>query len=225
MRYLSLAGLVPLACACSGTGGSAAEDAWRIDPRPLATTLVYECSGYRFTARLGPGEMAMWLPDRYTVLAQVHTASGVRYEEGDTSVQLDNGQLTLNVNGQAFRDCRLLPEESPWEDARRRMMDFRAVGVTPDWQLELRLGRHALFTAEGVMQRLLFEDVVSSDAEDATRYHAQSPTATLVVESEPTPCRLPGSSRDLPARVRVTLGPLLFEGCGQALDHPWVDDP
>lgn len=225
MKRTLLVVMLLLASACSSAGRPVAEDDWRRDPRPLGTTLVYDCDGYRFTARLGPGEMALWLPDRYTVLAQVRTAGGVRYEEGDTALQLDAGQITLSVNGQQFRDCRLLPDESSWEDARRRMIDFRAVGVNPEWQLELRLGGHALFTAEDVKQRLLFEDVVSSDAAGVTHYRAQSTTAVLQVESKPGPCLLLGASRNLPARVRVFLGPLVFDGCGQALDHPWADDP
>ena len=32
------------------------------DERPLAKTLVYDCNGFEFVTRLGPGEMALWLP-------------------------------------------------------------------------------------------------------------------------------------------------------------------
>ena len=52
------------------------------EDQPLATTLVYECSGYKFIARRGAGEMALWLEDSYVVLPQVVSDSGTVYEAG-----------------------------------------------------------------------------------------------------------------------------------------------
>ena len=45
---------------------------WNNDPRPLGKTLVYECADYEFIARLGPGEMAVWLQDRYLIGQAAH---------------------------------------------------------------------------------------------------------------------------------------------------------
>ena len=72
----------PLLLAMAGCAGSQAEPpapAWDVDPRPLGKTLVYECLGTEFIARVGPGEMAVWLDDRYLVLSRLRGASALVY--------------------------------------------------------------------------------------------------------------------------------------------------
>ncbi len=49
---------------------------------PVGKTLVYECAGYEFIARTGPGEMAVWMEDQYLVLSRQYSASGEKYVEG-----------------------------------------------------------------------------------------------------------------------------------------------
>lgn len=78
-------------------------------------TFVFACNtqgdGFRFKTRSGPGETALWLPDRlggrYLVLGQTRAASGARYE-GDGVVFWNKGDSALlQVDGQIYADCAL----------------------------------------------------------------------------------------------------------------------
>ena len=100
MRFKLLL-LSSLLAACGGqevrgTQSSSVAD-WNSDPRPLGKTLVYECADYEFVARLGPGEMAIWLEDRYMILSQVRAASGVKYQEGDTEFWMKGDEASLKL--------------------------------------------------------------------------------------------------------------------------------
>mgnify|MGYP003654375749 FL=1 len=152
LLYLSLT-----ACGSSGPMQSVFSDAgdFRPDDRPLATTLVYDCNGYDFIARLGPGEMAVWLPDRYTVLSQVRSASGTLYEEGDIAFWSKGDDAILTVVDQSYMNCQLQPRRVPWEDARRRGVDFRGVGNEPGWHVEIQAGRQILFVSGYGSERVL----------------------------------------------------------------------
>lgn len=78
-------------------------------------TFVFACNtaadGFRFTTRTGPGETALWLPERlggrYLVLGQKRAASGARYE-GDGVVFWNKGNSALlQIDGKTYSDCAL----------------------------------------------------------------------------------------------------------------------
>ena len=132
--------LILLLAGCGGgqVQGENSQSPWVPDPRPLAKTLVYECPDeYEFVARVGPGEMAVWLEGRYLVLSRVRSASGAKYQEGDVVFWLKGDEALLSDGEQQHRNCLLVPARAPWEDARRRGVAFRAVGTEPGWHLEI----------------------------------------------------------------------------------------
>lgn len=102
-----------LLTACAGDDArrhqSADQADIRQEERPLATTLVYECNDYEFVARPGPGEIALWLADRYIVLSQVRSASGALYEKEDVAFWSKGDEAMLTVAGQSYQNCRLRP--------------------------------------------------------------------------------------------------------------------
>lgn len=189
--------------------------------RTVPRTLVYECNGLRFTARTGPGEIALWLPDRYVVLPQVRAASGARYEDGGVLFWSKGDGALLTVDGQAFEGCRLLEAEAPWEDARRRGVDLRAVGESPDWTLEIQRDRHALFVEGGGMRRAVFASPRVEGDGGVMHVTAGEGDSTLRVEAAPGDCRLGEAAALLPLQVSVTVGGRLYTGCGRLLEHPW----
>ena len=85
------------------------------DQRPLATTLVYDCTDYEFVARPGPDEIALWLEDRYIVLPHVRSGSGALYENGDVSFWSKGDEAMLTVAGKSYQNCHLRPSQVPWE--------------------------------------------------------------------------------------------------------------
>ncbi|CAA0087791.1 Uncharacterised protein [Halioglobus japonicus] len=193
------------------------------DERPLATTLVYDCNGYDFVARLGPGEMAIWLPDEYVILSQVRSASGTLYEEGDISFWNKGDEAMLTVAGQSHLNCQLQPERVPWEDARRRGVDFRAVGNEPGWHLEIQNGRQLLLVSDYGMARNLVPDPVASDSGDIRVYTGSVGDREMRVEILEQACVDTMSDQQFPYRTVVTFDNVHYEGCGHYLEYPWQD--
>ncbi len=210
---------------CSWGGGdkgaAPATAGFNQDLRPLAKTMVYECVGYDFIARLGPGEMALWLEDRYVILSQVRVASGVRYEEGDTMFWSQGDQASLAVDGQLYSECQLSPQRVPWEDARRRGVDFRAVGNEPGWYLEVQRGRQLLFVEANGMRRVLIPDPVEEEVEGMRTYLGSSGANHLQVDIVEQLCADTMSGERYNNKVTVTHNKKRFSGCGRSLDYPW----
>ena len=219
---LSLA-LVCLLTGCAGGGARAAEPVsdFHPDQRPLAKTMVYDCNGYDFIARLGPGEMAVWLPDRYVILSQVRSASGTKYVEGDIEFWSKGDEAILNVGDQQHFNCTLVPWRVPWEDARRRGVQFRAVGNEPGWSLEIQVDKHLLFLGDYGMRRIITPNPSVQLQGNVRRYHAVTESTDLQVEIIEEPCFDTMSAEPFPSRVTVTLNTDIFYGCGRDLDYPW----
>lgn len=211
--------------ACGGNpsraGDATAGQAWDPEPRPLAKTLVYECADYEFIARLGPGEMAVWLEDRYMILSRVRSASGVKYEEGDTLFWLKGNEAMLELDGQRYTGCELAPARAPWEDARRRGVNFRAVGNEPGWYLEIQRGRQILFVGDYGMQRTMLPDPGEQLAGSVRIYHAVSASNDLRVKIEDTPCTDSMQGDSFPSKVSIQHNGSVYRGCGRELEIPW----
>lgn len=223
-RYLPLALAAGLA-GCSTTGSSTAQPAatgdFQPDSRPLAQTLVYECTGVEFIARVGPGEMALWLEDRYVVLSQVRSGSGSKYQEGDLVFWSKGDEAMLEMDGIRYQDCRLNPARAPWEDARRRGVNFRAVGNEPGWHLEIRDAQNLLLVADYGAQRLLLEQPHLAEEGDRRIYTAGEGAQRVRVEISSTFCTDTMSGEGFPATVTVDWSGGQYHGCGRDLDYPW----
>lgn len=195
----------------------AAEPDYLPEARPLATTFVYDCSGLQVTARLGPGEMALWLPGRYVILSRVRSASGVKYREGDIQFWTHGEEASLTIGDDHYGSCRLLPGQVPWEDARRRGVDFRAAGNEPDWYLEIQRGRQLLFVGNDAETRITTPEFAGQLEGPVRVYTATTETGSLRVEIEDRPCFDSVSGQNLAARVLVAIDGRVYRGCGRDL--------
>ncbi len=207
--------------ACAGSATEAPVGSWDRDPRPPGKTLVYECLGTEFVARLGPGEMAIWLDDRYLVLSRLRDSAAVVYQEADVTYRQQGDEITLNAGGQTFPDCVEAPHRAPWEDARRRMVDFRAVGNEPGWQLEIQNGRQLLYVGDYGMQRMMTPDPGPTASDDVTLYQAVTESGELIVEISDQTCTDTMKGDSFPNSVTLVVNGRTLTGCGMYLDHPW----
>ena len=221
MHARSVLPIIVLLAACSSGTAREQADPFLPDQRPLAKTLVYECLGYEFMARLGPGEMAVWLEDEYLILSQVRSASGVKYQEGDVTFWTKGEEATLFLGGQRHGDCKVNSARVPWEDARRRGISFRAAGNEPGWVLEIRDSKQLLFVGDYGMNRVLTPDPGAQAVADGRIYHAITKANELIVEIHETECRDSMSGANYPSGVSVTLNGDRFSGCGMTLDYSW----
>jgi len=209
------------ACAGSAVGGDSSDEASGAYSGPVAKTLVYECTGLEFIARRGPGEMAVWMEDRYVVLSRVRSASGEKYQEGDIFIWAKGDEILVEVGTRRYTDCRLNPARAPWEDARRRGVDFRAVGNEPGWHLELRADQHLLFISDYGATRVLLKNPTRTIQGGQVRYHARSPGDELTLVISDIPCTDTMQGGQYPATVEVEHNGKFYQGCGMALEHPW----
>ena len=183
--------------------------------------MVYECSEYEFIARLGPGEMAVWLEDRYLVLSRVRSASGVKYQEGDTVFWSKGEDALLELDGQRHSDCQQVPARVPWEDARRRGVDFRGVGNEPGWTVEVRDNQHILFQGDYGATRVLAADPQLTKIGNVRVYQADYHGQPLRVSISNAFCRDTMADITYPSTVTVEFADRSYRGCGRDLDHPW----
>lgn len=214
-----------LVSACSGQEvqgqGAGKGVAFHPDPRPMAQTLVYECTGIEFMARIGPGEMALWLPDRYVIVSQVRAASGTKYAEGDVTFWSHGDDVSLAIGAEHYRDCSLDRARAPWEDARRRGVDFRASGNEPGWHLEIKEAQQLLFVGNYGASRLLISSLTRRVEGEVIQYTGRSGSDTIMVTVSDVPCHDSMKGTPFPATVEVQLNGKYYRGCGKALAYPW----
>ena len=223
-RYCLIFLLLLSACSSGQTQrGTADTSDFHPDERPLATTLVYDCNGFDFIARVGPGEIALWLPDQYLVLSHVRSGSGALYEEGDITFWSKGDEAMLTVGDKIYQNCYLQPQRAPWEDARRRGVDFRAVGNEPGWHLEVKSGQNILFVSAYGMQLAMVSDPAEASTGSTHVYSGTSDGRDLQVEIVEQPCVDTMSGAQFTHRVSVTFENTVYEGCGQNLEYPWED--
>lgn len=210
-----------LGCAAQTKESPSQSNGFIKDERPLATTLVYECPGYEFVTRLGPGEMALWYEDNYVILSQVRSASGAQYEEGDIIFWNKGEESRLSVGERTYTNCVVVPKRGPWEDARRRGVDFRAFGQEPGWELEIQEGRHLLFVGDYGMNRVMLSDPGVIQEGQMKVYDGAESGYQLRIEIVDEICNDTMRGDSFPSRVSVFSNGKRFRGCGRSLDSPW----
>jgi hypothetical protein len=134
-----------------------------------------------------------------------------------------NGTTTLTVLYEAIRldgpagnvVCLSAPGEVPWEDARRRGIEVRAVGDDPGWILEIDEGVAMTFVADGGATRL----VVPISGRVIGKRHLTiagfDSTHDIEVDVEPKVCG--GSSGVTTSAATVAVDGALYRGCARIL--------
>lgn len=193
----------------------AAPDLGGMPPQETGRETAYTCASddgpFTFRTRTGPGEIALWLPQRfegreggtYRVLGQVVSASGAKYQDGPVTVWTKGEDYALlEVDGEEFLDCPADPERSG------RLL-LRGTG--DGWYLE------ATEAGDGARLRLVgaFED--RGGAATVTRSGARTVYRAdgLVVTATDEPCTDADSGDATGTRVTVELDGRAHEGCGQ----------
>jgi uncharacterized membrane protein/heat shock protein HslJ len=189
----------------------------------VGRTFVFDCDGdVSFTVRTGPGEMALWAPaslgGAYQILSLTRSATGTRYQEGDTVFSSNGDLATIELGGQRYVDCRSNPSKAPWADAVRRGATFRALGNEPSWYVEIFPERLVIVTELGANRAELPHGEPVVDA-GRTRYRAaaEGREATVVVERRACADTMSGEAFEAAATVRFENRTLT--GCGRFLSR------
>jgi membrane-bound inhibitor of C-type lysozyme/uncharacterized membrane protein len=222
LRSLLAQLLVPgLLIACSG------QTTTQTPPEPVSgdqvrgETLVYECTETEFVARTMADEMAVWFEGRHLILLRVPSASGEKYESDDVVFWSKGDEAFVEMDNQRFDGCELAPKRVPWEDARRRGVDFRAVGNEPGWYVEIRHDSHILFVGDYGNTRVLMTEPVSSTQDEVSIYLASNGHNEMKVEIIDEPCTDTMAGDTFASQVTLTYADKAYRGCGTTLTSDW----
>jgi membrane-bound inhibitor of C-type lysozyme/uncharacterized membrane protein len=220
-RRLNVLGFAALLASCTGLTPARDKPESGADLRPRGQTFVYECTGYEFVARLTQEEMALWLDDRSVVLARVPSGSGTKYTKGEITFWSKGEQAILDVDKQRFTDCVNAPHRVPWEEARRRGVDFRAVGNEPGWSVEIQLDRQLLFVGDYGMNRVMIANPEFERVGKLRIYSAKDEHNSITVEVVDTPCTDTMKGNTFASEVVMQVNGQRYTGCGNSLLSDW----
>lgn len=106
--------------------------------------------------------------------------------------------------------------ETPWTEAARRGVTFRALGNEPAWSLEITPEHLTMITELGAQRaRLPYEATVVDGS--LTNFRATSGGHQLLAEVERAPCADTMSGEQFEATVSVTFDGTRYQGCGRFL--------
>jgi len=194
---------------------------------PRRNTHVYDCSDrgavLSVTTRLGPGELAVWLPAElgggYFVLGQTRSASGSRYEGDDVMVWIKGEEARFEAQGERLTGCVLNTYRSIWEHARLSGVAFRGIGNEPGWSIEIRERRIDLILDYGARSLTAeFAPSMVQSVAGQTEYQTEIGSQPLLVTIARFPCNDTMSGEPFEAAVTVRLGQQEFHGCGRFLN-------
>jgi putative lipoprotein len=190
------------------------------DARPSAVpgrAYAFACDQFAFAMRGGPDQVVLYLPDRDVILARIPSASGTRYQQGDTEFWNKGDEAMLTVGAKRHLNCKVDPARSAEDDARLRAVRFRATGNEPGWQLEIEQSRWIRFVGDYGSTMVYMPAPAPVFEDGRTTYRAQSQEHDLAVIIEQSACADDMSGERFAARVTVWLDGRKFRGCGRAV--------
>jgi uncharacterized membrane protein len=119
-------------------------------------------------------------------------------------------------------------QRDPWQEARSRGVEFRAVGQEPGWYVEIDHEGELRLLYDYGEQQLTARAPAPVFSGERTTYAANSGATRITVFAERRTCRDVMSGQEFPLDVRVTVGGRELRGCGRDLrtdPQAWRADP
>lgn len=146
-------------------------------------------------------------------------------EDGSAAWEGDDARMEEDARLNQLRQEDSLPRPgegmSPWDDARERGIDFRAVGQEPGWLLEIDEGNRTLVALDYGERRFSVptpEPERGRGLDEAlTIYRVQIPADRVLIEIRSKPCQDSMSGEDFEATVLLEVDGVRLNGCGRAL--------
>ncbi len=114
------------------------------------------------------------------------------------------------------------PAGSPWDDAARRGVTFRALGQEPGWSVEIQPGRAIELTTDYGANRVStpVPEPSTDPASGVTTYRARTEAHDLEIAIAKTSCTDVMSGETFEAQVTVRIDGRELRGCGRWLAPP-----
>jgi putative lipoprotein len=109
------------------------------------------------------------------------------------------------------------PASVPWEDARRRGVEFRAIGQEPGWMLEIDREKSIYLLADYGEKKVTMPVPTPRDSAGTTIYDTRTEAHRLTVRIRPSVCHDSMSGEEMTHTVTVTLDGTEYRGCGRDL--------
>lgn len=166
-----------------------------------------------------PDALDLTLPEGTVTLGAIPSASGARYGNGSVEFWDKGGEaLLITADGQS-RQCLQSLRISPWDSARQRGIEFRAVGQEPGWLLEIDQQADMLLELDYGTERVILPAVeaIRDPARNLVTWHTETAGRRLTVISRTEPCADTMSGEMFDERVTVIINDRTLTGCGRAL--------
>lgn len=122
---------------------------------------------------------------------------------------------------QASDEAEASPEfsEAPWQEARARGAEVRAVGQEPGWWLEIRRDGTMMLASDYGTRRQVFERPLPEPLEGGgERFHIGEAGVTVTIRD--VTCQDVMTGQIMPLTVKIVTPDEELEGCGQRLLDP-----
>lgn len=180
---------------------------------------AYECADtLQFTAHVTSDSTWLFLPDTTLKVNPVSSGSGAKFQGSRYIFWSKDDEALLQYPQGGLMNCTAVPQEKPWQAARIRGVDFRAVGQEPGWHLEIIKGKQIKYIGN------YGEDTVTVSASDPqkeqqrTIYRAETEDHELEVEVIDEPCTDIMNGFEYPFTVSITVDEGTYQGCGRNLE-------
>jgi putative lipoprotein len=147
-------------------------------------------------------------------LPQVAAASGARYSDGVSTFWNKGNEAMLELDGRS-RSCQIVRD--PWQDARDRGADFRAVGQEPGWYLEIDNGKSIRLVYDYAQRQATTPAPPPVSRGGSTVYDVSTEAHRLRVIIEERSCQDTMSGEAFPRAVTVEIDGRSLRGCGREL--------
>lgn len=179
----------------------------------------WQCGDLLVDAQLRKDTLLVMLSGRSISLQRLDPPDGTRYADrnGNAFTQHDDAAILQLANGSP-RDCSRSKRGSPWAEAAKRGITFRAVGSEPGWIVEIGEGGAPTLSASlDYGQRKL--DVAQMQPA-AVGYRGKTADGTAIsLEIQRTPCQDSMSGEKFEATARLAVGDKAYSGCGAYLSE------
>lgn len=186
-------------------------------PAGFGRSKTYLTEGLPFNASFEDELAWLMLPNQELIaLRQVPSASGAKYSNRQLIFWSKGTGAILEAYGITLQ-ARQVPA-GPWEEAKKRGIEFRAVGQEPGWVLELKGDKLDLVTDYGQTRICAQLDEAEVDPKTGTKsYHALTDALTLKINIQNKLHYDSMSGEPFPATVTIQINGRQYQGGGRWL--------
>jgi uncharacterized membrane protein len=151
-------------------------------------------------------------------MAQVVSASGALYEGEGHRLWFKGDTATFRQPDEDVgHECRVYTASGPWESARLRGVEFRAIGQEPGWLVEVLPQKWTLVLTDYGSNRLLLPPVAAVAFGGGKRWSMRSGTHTIEMLAMPVACSDGMSDEQFDTQVTLIVDGVTLRGCGRWL--------